>query len=68
MAQTLTCPRCNAEYGRTKDGSRMVALSYPLAYYAYSTDCPQCGIPMRRHDFGPVEDASPSGAEVVVNG
>ena len=66
MAQTLTCPRCHAEYGRTKDGSRMVTLTGPLHPHAYSPDCPQCGIPMRRHDFGPQEDASPSHAETVI--
>ena len=67
MAQTLTCPRCNQQYGRTKDGSRMVTLAGPL-HYSPLGPCPQCGVPMRRHDRGPVEDASPSGAEVVVNG
>lgn len=62
--QTLTCPRCNAEYGRTVDGTRMVTLTGPLVYRPIGP-CPQCGIPLRSQNYGPVEDASPSGAEVV---
>lgn len=71
MATTLTCPRCRAEYGHTKDGAYMALLNGTLGripHHAYSPDCPQCGVPMRRHVVGPQEDASPSHAEVVING